>query len=228
MRILICDDHAVFAESLAHLLTTRGMQVVAVTYRPDQAAAALRRDPVDVAVLDLMFGSESVLSRIVDMRRIAPQTRFVVLCARIDEALLAAARAGRLHGIGEKSQPVESIMEVLHRVHGGGTALPVLTGGRQTSDPAGTEPGRTAAEHTQWLAEFLTPREREVLGGLVRGEDTMKLARRLGIAQATARCHIQAVLTKLGAHSRLEAATTAVRHGMVNPVDGGWLTPADQ
>jgi two-component system, NarL family, nitrate/nitrite response regulator NarL len=62
-----------------------------------------------------------------------------------------------------------------------------------------------------------------VLGALVRGDDTSKLARSLGIASATARCHVQNVLTKLGAHSRIEAATNAVRHGMVSPNTGRWL-----
>jgi two-component system nitrate/nitrite response regulator NarL len=57
----------------------------------------------------------------------------------------------------------------------------------------------------------------------VRGQDTARLARSLGVAETTARCHVQAVLMKLGAHSRLEAATTAVRYGMVNPADGRWL-----
>jgi two-component system nitrate/nitrite response regulator NarL len=75
------------------------------------------------------------------------------------------------------------------------------------------------------LAAFLTPREREVLSALVCGDDTKKVARSLGIAAATARCHIQSLLTKMGAHSRLEAATTAVRSGMINPETGQWLTP---
>lgn len=224
MRILICDDHVVFAETLAHLLAARGLDVVAVTYRPEQVAAVLRRQRVDIAVLDLMYGSQSVLGSIVELRRIAPHTRFVVLCAQIDDALIAAARAGRVHGIGEKRESTESIVDILFRVHGGGTALPAIV----TDGPVLREADHhTPADHTRWLGAFLTAREREVLGALVRGEDTTRLARHLGIAQATARCHIQAVLSKMGAHSRLEAATTAVRYGMVDPVDGRWLVPAD-
>ena len=76
------------------------------------------------------------------------------------------------------------------------------------------------------LASFLTLREREVLCGLVQGDDTNKLARSMGIASATARCHIQNVLTKLGVHSRLEAATSAVRYGLVSPETGDWLPEA--
>ncbi len=65
-----------------------------------------------------------------------------------------------------------------------------------------------------------------MLRGLVRGDDTNKLARSMGIASATARCHIQNVLTKLGVHSRLEAATSAVRYGLVSPETGDWLPEA--
>ena len=67
-----------------------------------------------------------------------------------------------------------------------------------------------------------------MLSALVRGDDTNTLARSLGIAAATARCHIQNVLTKLGAHSRLEAATRAVRNGMVSPETGAWLAATEQ
>jgi two-component system nitrate/nitrite response regulator NarL len=63
---------------------------------------------------------------------------------------------------------------------------------------------------------------------LVRGEDTAKLARRLGISRTTVRCHVQSVLTKMGAHSRLEVATTAVRTGVVSPRTGEWLGSADR
>jgi two-component system nitrate/nitrite response regulator NarL len=51
----------------------------------------------------------------------------------------------------------------------------------------------------------LTSRESEILEGLLDGENTKVLAARLGVSQATARTHVQSVLSKLGVHSRLEA-----------------------
>jgi DNA-binding NarL/FixJ family response regulator len=84
--------------------------------------------------------------------------------------------------------------------------------------PAAPAP-RTGARQ---LARLLTPREREALCHLVRGLDTSQLARAMGISWATARSHVQSVLTKLGVHSRLEAATVAVRHGLVSGT-GEWL-----
>ena len=46
---------------------------------------------------------------------------------------------------------------------------------------------------------FLTARERQVLAALVRGADTRQMARSLGISTTTTRCHVQSVLTKMGA-----------------------------
>lgn len=65
------------------------------------------------------------------------------------------------------------------------------------------------------MASQLTPREREVLALLVQGADGRTAASTLGISLNTVRTHVQSILTKLQVHSRLEAATFAVRHGIV-------------
>ncbi len=61
----------------------------------------------------------------------------------------------------------------------------------------------------------LTAREREVLRLLARGGDTATLAEALGVSPHTARNHVAAVLTKLGVHSRVEAAAFAFEHHLV-------------
>ncbi len=58
-------------------------------------------------------------------------------------------------------------------------------------------------------AEHLTPREREILGRLGEGASTKEIARALRISVATVRTHVQHLLRKLGAHTRLEAVTRA-------------------
>jgi two-component system nitrate/nitrite response regulator NarL len=226
MRLLICDHHVVFAESLAHLLAERGDEVVTVTHHPDALVKALRRHLVDVCVLDVRFGAVSALQRLPELCAAAPFTRVVLLAAQVDAPLLAAGRAAGVRGIADKRQPLADILDLLDRVHAGESV--VLT---EAEEPVTSGPDRRPANDVQRLAGFLTPRERQVLSALVRGDDTAKLARSLGIAAATARCHIQNVLTKLGAHSRVEAATSAVRYGMVSPQTGDWLPtgaePAD-
>jgi two-component system, NarL family, nitrate/nitrite response regulator NarL len=69
----------------------------------------------------------------------------------------------------------------------------------------------------------LTARESEILEGLLDGENTKVLAARLGVSQATARTHVQSVLSKLGVHSRLEAVAlvNAGTRGSGNGVRNG-------
>ena len=222
MRILICDHHVVFAESLAHLFESRGMRVVAVTHRPGDALAALRGIDVDVCLIDVRFGPETAIGLLPELCAASPGTRVVLLAAEVDHVLVAAGRAAGVHGIADKHQTVSEIIDIIDRVYAGECVIPA-------SRPFAIPAPRRPVNDAQRLASFLTPRERQVLGALVRGDDTHKLARSLGIAAATARCHIQNVLTKLGAHSRLEAATSAVRNGMVSPETGAWLVhvPAD-
>jgi two-component system nitrate/nitrite response regulator NarL len=147
-----------------------------------------------------------------------PGTQFVLLTAGVDPALLSAARTAGIRGVADKRQPVTEMLQILERVIAGESVI---------EPEAPVAPPATAfrrhANDALRLGSFLTRREREVLCGLVRGDDTNKLARSMGIASATARCHIQNVLTKLGAHSRLEAATSAVRYGLVSPETGAWL-----
>ena len=218
MRLLICDQHVVFAESLAHLLTAHGYEIVAITHHPDQLIDVLRREPVDVCLLDVIFGADSVVDRLTTLRSASPDTQLVLLTAGVDGALLGAARAAGIGGVVDKRQPVTEMLHVLANVAAGKSGI--------EPDWAAPLPVNTVRRHANdgmRLASFLTSREREVLCGLVRGEDTNRLARSMGIASATARCHIQNVLTKLGAHSRLEAATSAVRYGLISPQTGDWV-----
>jgi two-component system nitrate/nitrite response regulator NarL len=218
MRLLICDHHVVFAESLAHLLAARGYSIVGVTHHPDQLMEILHREMVDVCLLDVVFGDDSAVDRLPAFRIASPNTHLVVLTAGIDAALLSAARAAGIRGLADKRQPVTEMLQVLDRVLAGESVIEP----EAVAPPQGSTVRRRGNDALR-LASFLTAREREVLCGLVRGDDTNKLARSMGIASATARCHVQNVLTKLGAHSRLEAATSAVRYGMVSPETGDWL-----
>jgi DNA-binding NarL/FixJ family response regulator len=69
-----------------------------------------------------------------------------------------------------------------------------------------------AREHADY---HLTPRQREILGHLVRGHSTNQIAEALGIAPDTVRNHVRGLLHALGVHSRLEAVAVAMRDGLV-------------
>src|SRR2546421_577944 len=101
-----------------------------------------------------------------------------------------------------------------------GIEVRMLTIGAGRVPPPRRSVARTCARSDEdrdaaLLAEYLTPREREVLGLLTEGESSTSIARLLSLSPNTVRTHIQNVLTKLGVHSRFEAASLAVRHGIL-------------
>jgi two-component system nitrate/nitrite response regulator NarL len=215
MRILVCAIHPVFAESLAHLLEIRGNRVVAVVDR-DEALLELQVHPVDLCLLDASVETEADVTEVAGLCQAAPETRFVLISDETGRRVVANAASAGIRAVAEKRKPFAELAELLERVNSGAVNQAMVA----TQAPP-VEPG--GGNDRQWLATFLTPRERQVLSALVCGDDTVKLARSMGISATTVRCHIQSVLNKLGAHSRLEAATAAVRCGMVSPGTGEWL-----
>ena len=75
-------------------------------------------------------------------------------------------------------------------------------------------------ERARVLAEDLTAREWEVLALLTEGESNREIGAGLGISPHTVRAHIGKILAKLDAHDRLEAATFAMRHKLVQKSNG--------
>lgn len=144
----------------------------------------------------------------------APRTAFVVVTARADAASLGRALAAGVRGVALKDDDFVEIHRVLTvAVHGGAASRRASTAVLSLSARAAMRPG---GRRERDGAEFLTPREREALVRLVRGESTTVMARSMGVRKTTARTHVDAVLTKLGAHSRLEAVAYAVRMGIVD------------
>lgn len=214
MRVLICDDHAVFADSLAVVLREKGHDVVGVVYSPEAALRLLPGVRADVCLIDLRFPAGSVLGSLPELVATAPGTRFVVLTGSADPGTVETGLAAGVRGFAHKGQQAGEIVDLLARVHAGEVVVDPETAGRLPARP------RTEAQR---LANYLTPREREVLTRLVRGENTAALARSMKITRSTARSHVQSVLTKLGVHSQREAVIVAARHGLVSVSTGEWL-----
>jgi DNA-binding NarL/FixJ family response regulator len=218
MRVLICDDHAVFADTLANLFSSSGIEFVTVAYSPGEAVRALATAQIDVCSLDVMYGEVSLLDRLPEIRRAANRTRFMLLTGALDAATVSAGRAAGITGFADKRQSAADIIATVLKVAAGQFVVP--NSFRRL--PVPRQPLSESAQAGRRLASYLTPREQQVLSALVLGDDTTGLAKKMGIARATARCHVQSLLVKMNVHSRLEAATTAVRLGLLDPETGDW------
>ncbi|MFI6604408.1 response regulator [Nonomuraea sp. NPDC050536] len=214
MRFLICDDHKVFADSLALLIERAGWQVAAVAASVEEAARFLDDGEIDICLMDLTFPDGSALEKLPGLCASAPSTKFVVLSGFTDGATVEAVLASGVHGIAHKGHQVVDLLDVLREV---------IAGRRVTPRAFVAERATASQSSAQRLASFLTSREREVLCSLVKGANIVSLAKELGVARSTARSHVQSVLTKLGVHSQREAVIVAARHGLVSVDTGEWL-----
>jgi two-component system nitrate/nitrite response regulator NarL len=209
MKIVLCDDHEMWLQALEVALEARGHVVTALTTTPDTGVQAVAATDPDVVALDVGFPDGNGFEAAERITAASPRTRVVMLTASAEPTVRAAALAAGASGITRKDQSIVAILASLERVADGGDAFeqPAVR-----STPRRTRPESEIAR----LVASLTARERDVLRRLIEGRTTGDIARDLGVTTNTARTHIQNVLTKLGVHSRLQAATQVVRAELVD------------
>lgn len=208
IRVLIVDDHKLFAEAIRSTLSREGIEVVDIAMTADEALASVRQDPPDLVLMDIGLPDQSGLVVGARILEECPQTRVVVLSALDDPWLVQEAVRAGFHGYLTKDTKVTQFVESLRAVAEG----EVVLGARIARPAAGLRPRDREAE---LLARQLTPREREVLEMLTQGATGQDIADSMSITANTVRTHVQSILAKLQVHSRLEAAAFAVRHGLV-------------
>ena len=198
MRIVVCDDHRLLLEALAHALAKRGFTVEAATLHPAEAVAAVKLYNPDLLLIDLTFPDGNGLDAASEVVAQHPRTRVVVLTGSDDaSAVLEAARIG-VAGFIRKDQRLSAIVEALGRAASGESWMDASVIRRLRS-------ARPASPAARSPLDELTRQERIVLGMLQEGLSTAEIVARMGIGNSTVRSHIQAILTKLGVHSRLQA-----------------------
>jgi DNA-binding NarL/FixJ family response regulator len=205
VRIVLCDDHRLFVEPIAAALTVRGHEV-AVVHRPADVVGAAEQHQPDVCVLDLRFPEGDGLDAVAALRSWRPECPVLVLSGSVDVRDLSAAAAAGAAGFLRKDQPITAIFDALDRI----------AAGREVALPPLPRPAARSDEQVEVrrLVGHLTARERDVLRRLVEAEDTVVIARALGVAPSTARTHLQNVLQKLGVHTRLQAVALVVSAGL--------------
>jgi two-component system nitrate/nitrite response regulator NarL len=205
MRLVLCDDNRILAEALGAALGARGHDVVAITTSLAAGVAAATEHRPDLCLIDLRFpGDESGLAAVNLVRRRCPHTAVVMFSGTADPAVAGEARRLGAAGFLSKDQNVAQVADALDVIASGGAVFESIV-------PSGP---RSARRRAHPLYE-LTPREREVLRRIVAGQSTGQMSREMKIATSTLRTYVKNLLTKLGTHSRLQAAALASREGLL-------------
>jgi two-component system, NarL family, nitrate/nitrite response regulator NarL len=224
MRLVLCDENRILCESLGAALQARGHQVVAIAAAAAGGVAAVAEFRPDVILLDLAFPGRATangagtggtadaaqaagVGAARTIRREHPGTAVLVLTSVTDPAAWSAVLTIGVAGLLRKDQSVDAIADALDVIAGGGVVFdPGL------SRQAGQRPVRRRAGPLY----VLTPREKEVLRRIVAGQSTGQMAREMNIATSTLRTYVKNVLSKIGAHTRLQAAALASQGDLHN------------
>jgi two-component system, NarL family, nitrate/nitrite response regulator NarL len=221
MRLVLCDKNRILCEALGAAMESRGHQVVAITTTAAAGVAAAAEFRPDVVLLDLSFPgramtADGALDPDADpvgvgaaraIRREHPGTAVLVLSSMADPAAWSAAVDVGVAGLLRKDQCVNAIGDALDVIAAGGVVFDQRLPGQSNRCPA--------RRHTGSLY-VLTPREKEVLRRIVAGQSTGQMACEMNIATSTLRTYVKNVLSKIGAHTRLQAAALASQGDLHN------------
>jgi len=203
MRLVLCDDNRILCEALASVLQARGHLVLAIAASASESIAAVATNRPDVCVLDLRFPDGNGLDAARAIRRSHPETKIMVLTCLTDPAVVLEAKKIGVAGFLRKDQKPETLMGALEAISAGRVAFDPVSRRRPSY--------RSMPSPRDDILRKLTPRERQVLQRIVAGQSTGQMAREMNVATSTLRSHIGRMLTKLGAHSRVQAAAIASR-----------------
>lgn len=209
--VLIVEDHRLFADAIRPILEERGMKVIDVATTAARAMEILRSERPALVLVDIGLPDESGLKLGARILEELPGVQVVAITASEDPETVKEAVGLGFHGYLTKDMPKDKFVNSIRSILDG----QVVVTGRLGKAAAGAR--TPEAEHAALLARQLTSREREVLELLAQGASSGDMTKELGVSPNTIRTHIQNILTKLQAHSRLEAAAFAVRHGLVKP-----------
>jgi DNA-binding NarL/FixJ family response regulator len=212
IRALVVDDHQVVADGLALTLSHYAdIQVVGVATTVAEAVSLATTHQPNVVLLDYYLPDGTGAMAATEIRVHVPEVAIVVLTANGgDDALLAAVHAGAC-GFLLKTQGAIQVVDAVRRAAEGEMLIPAATlagllSRRRNFDLANAKD----------LESALTTREHEILKFMAQGVSNRAISERLVIEYSTVRSHIQNILDKLGAHSKLEAVARASELGLLS------------
>ena len=207
ITVVIVDDHLLVADSIAAALdATDDIAVVGVADSCATGITAVTQHRPHVLLLDQRLPDGMGTSVMPAMLEVNPDMKILLVTAADSDEVLARAIEAGAAGVITKGKRAASLVQAVRAA---------------ANDEAVITPEALRrlvphmARRRQRIGDDLTAREREVLALLIAGKSTAALAGELFVSPATARNHVQSIMNKLGAHTRLEAVAIASRENIM-------------
>jgi DNA-binding NarL/FixJ family response regulator len=213
IRVLIVDDHQIVAEGIALALRRHGdIEIVGIETSVTGAVQASQDLAPGVVLMDYHLADGTGADAAAAIREARPDTAVVMISGDSGEgAMLAAVEAGA-SGYLSKTDGSEQLAQQVRRAAAGEMLIPAAMLQRLV---ALSRSHAVAAATRGRASDILTPREREILELMARGLDNPAIAEELTISYHTVRGHVQSILEKLDARTKLEAVARAHAEGLL-------------
>jgi len=214
VRILLVDDQLLFRKGLRALLEDQeDMEVVGEAADGAQAVERVRAAKPDVVLMDIHMPVCNGIEATRLVKSEWPETKIIALTVSDeDEDLFEAIKSGASGYLLKDLRP-EELFDLVRGVLRGETPISPAVAGKLLSEFR-RRPWKDPSETAGW---DLTRRELEVLQLVTEGLSNAEIAARLFIVEGTVKNHLHNILEKLHLENRLQAATYAIREGLVQP-----------
>jgi two-component system nitrate/nitrite response regulator NarL len=217
IRIAIFDNHALVRAGIRLLINNQpGMELVGETGNLSEGLEIVATQNPDVILLELNLVGQSEFGVVPYLVKVSERARLILVTGINDSQLLHKAVEDGVMGVVFKTQPPETLIKSIQKVHAGEVWLErsmianVLN--RRTRNHTPIDPEKDS------IAQ-LSEREKQVIRLIGQGYKNKKIATQLCISETTVRHHLTSIYSKLGVSDRLELLVFAHRNDLVNPTD---------
>jgi two-component system nitrate/nitrite response regulator NarL len=213
ISVLLVDDHTLFRSGVRSLLqrNPRFTVVGEASDGIDGVKRAMQLKP-DVILLDLHMPGMTGVETLELILQGWPEAAVIMLTGSEEGEDLATALHAGARGYLIKNIDADYLQRAIERAAGGESVLAESMAAKLVAQLQKQREPKPAAPPSE--LDRLTPREREILACLARGESNKLIARVLDLAESTVKIHVQNILKKLGLSSRVQAAVFAVEQGL--------------
>jgi DNA-binding NarL/FixJ family response regulator len=209
-RVLLADDHPLFRDGVASLLSVKSYEVVGQAGNGAEAVRMANDLQPDLILMDIRMPGLNGLAATRLIKASNPEMRIVILTVSDEDADLFEAIKSGAAGYLQKSLDSEQFFTLLEAVMRGEVGLTPNLATKMLKEFTRPE----ARQATEDVAE-LTPREHDVLELVAQGRTNAEIAEKLGVSQNTVKFHMKNILGKLHVRNRAEVVAYALRSGLV-------------
>jgi DNA-binding NarL/FixJ family response regulator len=208
IRVAIVDDHSVTAEGLARIFSSENdLELAGTAATIAEALTLIKREIPKVVLMDYLLPDGNGADATEQILQHWPDTKILMLSGSEEPEVLTRAFEAGCVGFIAKSRPWSEIVSAVRAASRGESVM-------RADELAGLLNRLKSTTNEQ--AQGLTSRELEILRLLAKARSTDAIAADLFLSTHTVRNHVSNILTKLGAHSKLEAVGIAVRDRIIS------------